>query len=202
MNKLKELQQSFIVEEAIKMFFARPISEVTMSDIAKEIGIGEATLYRYFGKKSNIVLRAAEKLSLKVINEYFKVDLNKNGFERIKDFYQSYLNIFIDNRNYYSFIYHFDSFIISENNMDLTKYNDSIVSYKKIFDLAFETGLKDGSIKFDGDVDLFYRATTLSLLNLCKKLAIEENLLKEDERFEAANEIKALIEIFLFRINK
>lgn len=200
MNKLKEAQQAFIIEEATKLFFTNPINEVTISDIAKDLGIGEATLYRYFKKKSNIVLLCASNLSNKVVDNFFKVDTSKNGYERVKDFFNSYLNIFIDNKNYYSFIYYLDSFLLNEKDLDLNQYNQQIDSYKKIFDDAFDIGLKDKSISFSGDKEIFYRSTTLALLSLCKKLAIEDNLTEDDKKYDASEQIKALIEIFLYRI--
>lgn len=200
MNKLKEAQQSFIIDEATKLFFSRSISEVTIQDIAKDLGIGEATLYRYFKKKSNLVLLCLERLSNKVSGDFFKMDESKNGYERVKDFYYSYLNIFTTNKNYYSFIYHFDSYILREKETDLSQYNASIDSFKRIYIESFNLGLKDGSIKFNDDVELFYRSTTLSLLNLCKKLAVEDNLTNDDKKYDASKEIENLIEIFLYRI--
>lgn len=202
MNKLKEAQIAFIIDEATKLFFSHPISEVKISDIAKDLGIGEATLYRYFGKKSNIVLKCAEKLSTNVFTNFFKVDTSKSGYERIKDFYYSYLEIFQKEKNYYSFIYYFDSYILNETDLNLSNYNDQVDLYKKIFDDAFKAGLEDKSVGFTGDIDLFYRSTTLSLLNLCKKLATEENLIESDKKFDSCEEIKTLIEIFLYRIKK
>lgn len=200
MNKLKEAQLSFIVDEATKMFFTRSINDVTMTDIAKELGIGEATLYRYFGKKSNIVLLAAERLSKKVLDEYFVIDETLSGFERIKKFFESYLDIFNKTRGYYTFVSSFDTFIATEKNIDLSSYSSIVCEYKKVFDSAYDAGIKDGTIKYDGDKDIYYRSTSLSLLSLCKKLADEDDLLEEDKKFDASNEIKALIEIYLYRI--
>lgn len=199
MNNVKKAEQDFIIAEAIKMFFERPIADVTMVDIAREIGLGEATLYRYFGKKSNIVIRAAEKLSVDVYLNYYRFDETKSGYERIKDFYEAYLKVFEDNKNYYSFINSFDNFIASEK-IDLTAYNQNVNAFKTVFDAAIRDGVKDGSIKYDGDVDMLYRSTTLSLMSLCKKLASEGNLLDEDNNYDAVNEIKTLIDIFLYRI--
>ena len=202
MSKLRDAQTSFIVDEATKLFFVRRINDVTMSDIAKEIGIGEATLYRYFGKKANIVLKAAEKLSEKVLETCFKDDVILNGYERVESFFNLYVKLFKENKGYFFFINSLDAFIATEPDLDLSNYSMGVDRYKKIFDDSFELGLKDGSIDYDGDKDIFYRSTTLSLLNLCKKLAVEKDLLESDKMYDALNEIKTLIEIFLFRINK
>ena len=70
MSKIKDAQMNVILDEATKLFFEKSITSVTMSDIASEIGVGEATLYRYFGKKQNLVIKVAEKLSSNLLEKY------------------------------------------------------------------------------------------------------------------------------------
>ncbi|MCQ2087716.1 MAG: TetR/AcrR family transcriptional regulator [Bacilli bacterium] len=203
MNKLREAQIGFIVEEATPLFFARKINEVTMSDIAKEIGIGEATLYRYFGTKANLVLMIAERLSNNVFDNYFlNIDKSLNGFQRVQQFFEAYLNVYMDKKYLFAFINSFDAFLANETDMDLVDYTNSVNQYETIFDECFDAGVKDGSIVFDGDRDTYYRSTTLALFNVCKKLAVENDLLENDKRFDPVNEIKSIIEIFLYRIQK
>ena len=71
MSKIKDAQMNVILDEATKLFFEKSITNVTMSDIASEIGVGEATLYRYFGKKQNLVIKVAERLSSNLLEKYF-----------------------------------------------------------------------------------------------------------------------------------
>ena len=66
MSKIKDATKRLIVEEASKLFLSKSIQGVTMSDIAREAEIGEATLYRYFGKKQNIVVEVAIMLFEKI----------------------------------------------------------------------------------------------------------------------------------------
>ena len=87
MNKMKDKAKEFIIDEACKMFLKDSIAGVTMSDIAKEVGVGDATMYRYFGSKQKIIMGVAVKLAKEVYEKYSKNDEDKTGFERIKDFY-------------------------------------------------------------------------------------------------------------------
>lgn len=199
MNKLQQAKFDFIVDEATKLFFKKPIPEVTMSDIAKDIGIGEASLYRYFKKKSNIVVKAAEKLSIKVIEKYFSLDESLSGIDMIRSFYLSFLKVFKENKDYYSFIYYFDAYILQEQ-PELESYSENVNAFKKVFDVAIEKGKKDNTISYNGDIDIFYRSTTISLLSLCKKLAIQDHILKEDAIYEASKEIETLIDIYIYRL--
>ena len=82
-----------------------------MIDIDSEIWVGEATLYRYFGKKQNLVIKVAERLSSNLLEKYFSFSNDKNGYENIKEFYEAYLKIFIDNKSYYAFVYSLDAYL-------------------------------------------------------------------------------------------
>lgn len=50
-TKLKDAENRFIIETATRMFLGSSIDKVTMADIAREVGIGEATLYRRYSTK-------------------------------------------------------------------------------------------------------------------------------------------------------
>lgn len=201
MNRLKEVQMNYIILEASKLFLKKPIVSVTMSDIAKEIDIGEATLYRYFGKKQNLVIKVAEYLAKNVYETYFKTIKSQTGYLEIKDFFETYLKIYKENKNYYLFIYSLDAYLHSEKDFDSTSYSENISFFKNQFFSSYNKALKDKSIDETIDIDLFYRTTTISLLALCKKLS-NENILKEDQNCDEVKQIQTLINIFLYRLNR
>ena len=70
---LKNAKINFLVDMATDLFMARSINEVTIKDIAVAAQVGEATIYRTFGSKQNIVLQAAMKLQGIVSQEFFKL---------------------------------------------------------------------------------------------------------------------------------
>ena len=47
---LKDAKVNFLVDMATDLFMSRSIQEVTIRDIAISAQVGEATIYRYFGK--------------------------------------------------------------------------------------------------------------------------------------------------------
>ena len=87
----KDLKTAFIVEVANRLFLQRGIRDVTIKDIANEAGIGEATIYRHFSKKQNIVLASALSLKEKVFKGYFDLSKGVTGFEKLSIFYQKYI---------------------------------------------------------------------------------------------------------------
>lgn len=93
----KDLKTKYLVDVATKLFLKRGINDVTIKDIASEAEIGEATIYRHFAKKQNIVLASALTLKEKVFKGYFDLSKGKTGFEKVEIFYSSYLSISIFN---------------------------------------------------------------------------------------------------------
>ena len=156
---LKDVKMNFLVDIATDLFICRSIQDVTIKDIAVSAQVGEATIYRYFGKKQTIVVSAAMKLQKEVNTLYFKLDEGRNGFEKLKIFYLSYLQIFVNHPEFYKFINEFDSFISSEDpgTTDVIDPYEAVVGqYEKVYMKAYEDGLKDGSVKEQRDVSMFF----------------------------------------------
>lgn len=193
----KDLKSKYIVDTATKLFLKRGIKDVTIKDIAVEAEIGEATIYRHFLKKQNIVLASALSLKEKVFEGYFDLSKGKTGFGKIEIFYTSYLSIFKNTPEYFYFINEFDAYMCMEENVSLEEYEKEVDSFKTPFLEAYEQGLKDQSIRKVDSIETFYYASTHSLLELCKKLAVTRALLKQDQNSQKAMEIECLIKIIL-----
>lgn len=196
MNRIKDNTMNFIIEEATNLFLDKSIVSVTMSDIAKRVGIGEATLYRYFQKKQNIVMQSSVKLAKSVVENYFTIRESENGYEQLCDFFKAYNTVFTQHPNYFKFINELDAYIITECVVEKSEYESNVNVYKEIFDKAYAKGLEDKSVKKVEDPDTFYYATTHSLLNLCKFLSTKQ-VLTQDKVLNGDNEIKTLVNIIL-----
>ena len=198
---LKDAKISFLVDIATDLFMARSISEVTIKDIAITAQVGEATIYRYFGSKQNLVMQAAMKLQTIVSEGFFRLEKGKNGYEKLALFYESYYDIFMKHSNFYKFLNEFDSYIASEKSDNMNLYENAIDQYKVFYMDAYKMGLKDGSVKKQKDIEMFYFSTTHALLELCKKLAFKKAVLNQDILIEKDSEIKCLIDIILVSLN-
>ena len=55
-----EIRQTQIIENAIRVFSHKGFSNATISDVAKQANLGDATLYEYFDNKEAILLNSAE----------------------------------------------------------------------------------------------------------------------------------------------
>ena len=194
---LKDVKINFLVDIATDLFICRSIQDVTIRDIAVSAQVGEATIYRYFGTKQNIVIQVAMKLQGIVSKDFFKLEEGKTGYEKLAIFYQSYYGIFNKHPNFYKFLDEFDAYISVDNADATNPYEAAIDEYREFFMQAYELGLKDGSIKAQKDIEMFYFSTTHALLELCKKLANKKAVISQDKKIGRKEEIQYLIDIIL-----
>jgi len=196
MSKLKENTLNFIVEEARKLFLSSSIMEVKMKDIATSVGIGEATLYRYFETKENIVMRVAVRMAEDIHNEFYSFDEKEKGFDQMSKFYNSYLEVFKRNNGYFKFIKELDAYVLSLKNVEKGEYQNEIDLYKEDYMKIYQKGVEDKSIKPVLDSEMFYYSTTHSLINLCMALSSGTRI-EQDSKIDKTKEIELLISLIL-----
>ena len=198
---LKDAKINFLVDIATDLFMCRSINEVTIKDIAISAQVGEATIYRTFGTKQNIVVQAAMKIQKIVSTDFFNLEKGKNGFEKLKVLYESYYEIFLKHPNFYKFLNEFDAYVSIEDSTVINPYESAIDGYKNAYMEAYKIGLKDGSIKEQKNIEMFYFSTTHALLELAKKLAFRKAVLKQDKQIEKTSELQCLIDVILTSLN-
>lgn len=196
---IKDAKTNFIVDEALALFLERSIGEVTVHDIAARGGVGEATVYRYFSTKQNLVCAVATKLEKRIFETYFNLSHATSGWEKLALFYRSYLKIFSSHREFFKFINEFDAFMLSEGKTDSNEYASGLDAFKSLCDEAYAQGLTDGSITPVSDWETFYYATTHALLELCKKLS-SADIVRQDSNANKEEEIATLTEIILYKL--
>jgi len=193
---IKDAKRNFVIDEAVKLFLEKSVSSVTIKDIAKASGLGEATIYRYFSGRDELVVACALKLQSEVEKRFFDLSETSSGYSRIEKFYNAYGETFRDEPQLYRFLSEFDAYCISEGIDCLEEYADNIDRFKEAYLLAYTEGTLEGSVRPVGDVELFYYSTTHALLSLCKKLAVE-GMIRQDRTTDKAKEIVVLTSLIL-----
>lgn len=193
----KDLKRDYIVETAKKLFLSSSISEITIKDISAVSGIGEATIYRYFSNKENLVTAVSLSLQKDILKIKFE-DSNSSGLENIQNFFNLFRNIFVEHKEYVKFIAEFDIVYLNNiENKENRQYSLSLDVFYDLFIKFYNQGLKDKSVKEVEDIKLFYYTSTHSLLELCKKLASSNTGLKQDKAVDRVKEIEYLISLFI-----
>lgn len=190
----KDLKRDYIIDAAKKLFLAKSISEITIKDISLASDLGEATIYRYFENKENLVIAVSLSIQKNILNVPFTAS-KKLGIEQIQNFFELFRNIFVEHKDYYKFIAEFDTVYLK--NIKNKDYSLGLDAFYDLFMKAYETGLQDKSVKETNDIKLYYYTCTHSLLELCKKLASTDSNLKQDNEVSKIEEIEYLISLFI-----
>ncbi len=194
---LKDLKIKFVVDVATNLFLQDSINTVTIKDIAVAADIGEATIYRYFSNKENIILACVAKVMDEIARNFFKLSQGKTGYEKLSIFYNSFLDVYKENPDFFFFLKEFDAYIYASHVKNLKAYEHDIGQYKIYYSKAYELGLQDGTVRDVKNMDVFYFATTHSILELCKKLSLKRALLNQDKSMKKTAEIQCLIKLIL-----
>ncbi|MBR1747576.1 MAG: TetR/AcrR family transcriptional regulator [Clostridia bacterium] len=195
---IKEAKKNFIVDVAAGLYLSRGIFTVTIKDVADEAGVGEATVYRYFSTKRNLVVAVGEKLATDVRKKSVDPIVEQTGYEKIRAFFMCFSDIYRSRPELYRFVSDFDVFVQEEEG-DLGDYEKSVFDFFLDFSSAYKQGREDGTVREIENLDLYYLTTTHALLGLCKKLAAGR-ILSQDKY--GAEEVETLVDIVLTNIKQ
>ncbi len=201
MSKAKDKRITDVINKASDLFIEKSIDEVTIVDIANSLNIGEASIYRYFGKKENLVYKVAICLWNEIKDKYFDYQLiyeRSSGLEQVKQFFNCFIDIYTNNQSFFTFINDFDNYIIDKNISmdDINEYEKELLSIKEIFDKIWKIGIDDRSIRLDINRDEIYFTYTHALLSMCSKLS-KRAILHSDELVASVKQITLLIDVFM-----
>lgn len=207
-SDIKEKRIEHILDCAFRLFAENGLDSVTMNDIAKEAEIGVASLYRYFVTKEELAIQCATQIWNARVYDFSELFsdqdyLDKNGLEQLAVIFSIFCEMFRSNRDFFRFIYFFDSFI-HRNNVatdSLSKYEYSIGDSKDIVISAIQKGFNDGSIRKElnaGDGgEMLYFTITHSLFSMGQKLSLTEEMLNMDRNVPGTVQMQLLSRLLI-----
>ena len=193
---VKTMKLKYLTKIAADLFLEKSIGEVTMRDIAVTAEVGEATVYRYFGNKKNLVAKSAVLLQEEVHREFIKL-IGGNGYEKVANFYESFYKVYLDHQEYFRFMNELDSYMLNSSSDCMIQLVNDLVSFSEQFFAAYEEGVNDGTLRKIEDIKTTYYATSHALTELCKRLAAGSKMPRPTSDTDAAAEINALAEVIL-----
>lgn len=176
-KSLKDLREEAIVYVAAELFLRDGIESVKMTDIADRAEVGVASLYRYFGTKEALVLRAGALLWQDLQTLFGSVYEAENfhaqtGLEQIIRLFGVYRKLFREQPDFIRFVGEFDSFVIHNRveKSQLQEYEKSVLNFYPVFLASYEAGLRDGSVRKIAEPRLYYEAVCHAVMSLSQKL--------------------------------
>jgi AcrR family transcriptional regulator len=90
-----------IMDAALRIFAEKGFQSATITEISKEAGVSEATIYEYFGTKEDLLFAIPEKISNDTFEESSKVIPYIKGVEgKIRAILLFYVQLYQSNPNY------------------------------------------------------------------------------------------------------
>ncbi len=94
-----------IMDAALRIFAEKSFADATISEISKEAGVSEATIYEYFGTKEDLLFAIPEKISNDTFEESESVlPYIKDVEGRLRAMMFSYIRLYQDNPHYSALI--------------------------------------------------------------------------------------------------
>lgn len=142
-----------IIETGFRIFSEQMIDTVNLTDIAKAAGVGQATVYRYFNTKSELVLAVStwvwgEMIDDEVISVHRP---NTTAAEDMEAFLDSFIRLYRNHRPLLRFNQFFNLYVDREAiPAEVMKpYMDIINALEKRFGKVYRKAFVDGTIRTD-----------------------------------------------------
>ena len=199
---IQDAKRAFVTDTATELFLKSSIASVTIRDVAVASGVGEATVYRYYSTRSNLIVACAVKLQAQVGAMFLDFGEDLDAYGKLARFYGAYLKLFRVRPDLYRFLSEFDAYCIASGETELEEYQDNFDRFRASMAEIYRRGVQEGSVQAVDDFDLFYQTTTHALLSLCKKLATERHIVRQDAAIDPCLEIKTLTDLILASLKK
>ncbi len=151
LKQRNEQRYKYILDVAEKLFFLKNYDDVSMNDIAKEVGLNKATIYRYFKNKESLYFAIVMR-GINIFNEIFKskVKLGNTGLEKLEETGEAYFEFYKSYPDYHDAYLYSKSKRFEMKEIDYASEIDSVVKgiTKTICD-AIQDGIDDGSMRKD-----------------------------------------------------
>ncbi len=140
-------RQQQIVETATKIIANRGIQNLTIKNIATEIGISEPALYRHFSNKLEILKAVITNFQNKMKPALEKLNKSINSLNKIESFILEHLRIISQNPDFAKVIFSEANF---QNEDELIlKMNNMMNQSHKILETVVQSGQNNNEIRTD-----------------------------------------------------
>lgn len=172
-----EERRVHILHSALECFCRTSIEETTIVEIAKAAQVGEATIYRYFSNKAELVLQTGQYLwqsASQIFTDSFDSESHreKSGIAQIQALVQMFITVYDEHGKFYKFISDYDQFLLGQHlvEQEERQYRKSVYLLEQFFNQAVEKGMRDGSIRIRENWEEVYWMVSNILTAFSEKL--------------------------------
>lgn len=171
--KEKERNQR-IIDTAFRIFVEKKIEVVSMEEIAREAGVGRATLFRCYPSKPELVIAVCgakwkayfdkldESRPLSSVHDIPAIDRFIFTLDGYIDMYQNHKDLLQYNDNFNHYIIH-----QNVNSEKLEEFHQSLYSMNTRLHWMYEKAKEDKTLRTDIPEEEFFRVTFHSMMATC-----------------------------------
>lgn len=138
-----------IMDAALRIFAEKGFQNATITEISKEAGVSEATIYEYFGTKEDLLFAIPEKISNETFEKSSKVIPYIKGVEgKIRAILLFYVQLYQSNPHYSALVL---LQLMSNKRFRQTPAHAAIRRSAHVLLDCIKTGIEDGSFKKDSN---------------------------------------------------
>lgn len=173
-QKEKDMRREKIIDVAYQLFVDKKIESVTMGEIAKKVGIGRATLFRYFPGKLELVIAVNTKKwkdyldgldnrrPISSIGDIPAIDRLSFTLDSYIEMYQNHKDLLRYNDNFNHYVSH-----SKKSDKEIADFNIALYSANTRLHMMYEKAKEDGSFRTDIPENEFLRVTVHTMMNAC-----------------------------------
>lgn len=193
----KENKEEKILESAIALFSKKGFSATTTSEIAREAGVAEGTVFRYYKTKKHLLIKVmsklievmSEEIIANPVGEIFKKNKDKDDADILKMLLMNRIEMF---NNYWDIIQVIITEIQFHEDIRESFFVNVIFKVKDVLGGFIESGIAKGRFKnFDSIV------VSRALLGTFMTYIIQKKIMGEDKLIGNEHEVDEMIELFL-----
>lgn len=156
-------------------FAEKGILSTEMKEIANKVGIGRATLYRYYPNIESIAYVVAADYMKELTNFSTSFDYSGiNGYNSLLECQKSFFEFWNSRKDVLSFFIHFDAMYPSPypDTPEAKSYVNELIHLYEITDNFLNKGISDGSIKNETDIKESYSIISQAIVGYIQRAAI------------------------------
>ncbi len=170
-------RQRFL-ETGFRLFTERTIAAVSLETVAKESGIGVATLYRYFGSKADLAVAVSAWKWEGFLEQLRQTpDASRRadtGAENFAFYLDSFLDLYKNHRDLLRYNQLFNVYLLGKEaeRVRLEPYERVIARFAERFRLIWEKGARDGTLRTEIPWQEAFSATLHMMLAAVTRYAV------------------------------
>lgn len=193
----KDNKEEKILEAAISLFSKKGFSATTTSEIAKESGVAEGTVFRYYKTKKHLLIKVmsklievmSEELIANPVGKILKENKDKDDVDILKMLLMDRLEVF---NRYWDIIQVVITEIQFHEDIRESFFVNVVFKVKDVLGEFIETGIAKGRFKnFDSIV------VSRSLLGTFMAYIIQKKIMGENKQIGSEQEVDEIIDLFL-----